>query len=624
MKYRRDIDGLRAVAVVPVVLFHLGVPGFGGGFVGVDVFFVISGFLITTLLVGEQDGFSLGRFYDRRVRRIFPALFAMMAAAAVAVLALSFPGDVKAMGKQILAATLFGANILFYRESGYFDAAAHDKPLLHTWSLSVEEQFYFFFPPLLWALTRVVPRARTAIVAALFAASFALAIWMVRGHATAAFYLPHARAWELFAGSLLALRPPPKLGRVAATAASIVGLGGILASVFLFTEQTPFPGLLAAPSVFGTALLLWAGAGDAGGLVQRAFSAGPVVWIGKLSYSLYLWHWPLIVLLRGWLLRDLGPVEWVGVALASLALAAASYRFVEHPIRARRPPIRRSLGLAFGVLVAFVGLGALLFKTSGFHRAEDADVPRGRDDYLPGVCLLEIPQRFDAWKPEKCTFPGPSDGAPVVVLWGDSYAGHYAPGLRALQAEVPFELVQLTKDACSPLPLASDLTAECRGFVDGALAFIAAERPRVVVLSARWNQYFDAARVRREVSDVLARIEQSGARVLLVGESPVYAATGPQIRARLLSRGLPAETFRPKNGFYMDAPLRDAATEAGASFFSPKEALCDGPTCRIVVDGTPIHWDPGHLSTAGSELLARAMRPLLESLTRAAPTDRPE
>ncbi|MFO0615042.1 MAG: acyltransferase family protein [Polyangiaceae bacterium] len=624
MRYRRDVDGLRAVAVVPVVLFHLGIPGFGGGFVGVDVFFVISGFLITSLLVGAQERFSLARFYDRRIRRIFPALFTVMAAAAIGVLVLSFPGDVKAMGKQILAATLFCANLLFYRESGYFDAAAHDKPLLHTWSLSVEEQFYLFFPPLLWVLTRVVPRARTAIVAALFAASFGAAIWLVKDHPAAAFYLPHARAWELFAGSLLALHPLPNLGRTAGTIASILGLAGILASVFLFGEQTPFPGLLAAPSVFGTALLLSAGANDEGGPIQRVLATAPLVAIGKLSYSLYLWHWPVIVLLRGWLLRELGPVEWAAVIAASLVLSIASYRLVEQPARARRPAAFRSLAAGLVVIGAFVGLGGWLYKTSGLRASKDADVPRGPEDYLNGVCLLETRQRFDAWKPDHCTFPAPSSNAPKVVLWGDSYAGHYAPGLRLLQADVPFELVQVTKDGCPPLPAATDLTDTCRGFVDGALAYIASERPRLVVVAARWNKFFDRERIRREAGDMLTRVAASGARVLLVGESPVYAATGPQIRARLLSRGLPADTFRPKNAFLMDEPLRAAAAEQGATFFSPREALCDGLACRISVDATPIHWDAGHLSTAGSELLARAMRPLVESLTRGAPADRPE
>ena len=257
--HRPEIDGLRAVAVVPVVLFHARVPGFSGGFVGVDVFFVISGFLITAILAADiaAGRFSLAGFYERRVRRIFPALFVMLAASTLAALALLLPFELAAFGRSLAAAALFVSNVFFGRETGYFVAAAETKPLLHTWSLAIEEQFYIAFPLCLWALSRLAPRAVLVALLVALAGSLAISIATTHPQSDTAFFRTPARVWELLAGAALALAPRRRpLPRAAAEALAAGGLGLIAVAVFGFDARTPVPGSAAVQPVAGTVLVL--------------------------------------------------------------------------------------------------------------------------------------------------------------------------------------------------------------------------------------------------------------------------------------------------------------------------------------------------------------------------------
>jgi peptidoglycan/LPS O-acetylase OafA/YrhL len=297
LQYRADIDGLRAIAVGSVVLFHAGVPGFAGGFVGVDIFFVISGFLITKIIRDslQEDRFSLADFYDRRIRRIFPALFAVYLVTYVLGLILLMPGDLKALAKSLLSSAAFGANFHFYGNVGYFDAPAITKPLLHTWSLSVEEQFYVLWPLAMIALARFVKlRYWLPILLCSLVLSLAYAEWEVwRDNASAAFYMPHARAWELITGALLAIALPRlAFGRRLCEAMVALGLVLIAASIALLSEDRDFPGLNAVFPCLGAALIIAAGARGPTA-VSRLLSNKPMVFLGLISYSLYLWHWPL-------------------------------------------------------------------------------------------------------------------------------------------------------------------------------------------------------------------------------------------------------------------------------------------------------------------------------------------
>ncbi|MEZ5665623.1 MAG: acyltransferase family protein [Burkholderiaceae bacterium] len=373
LAYRREIDGLRTVAVLPVVLFHAGVPGFGGGFVGVDVFFVISGYLITQILLNDigSQSLSLARFYARRARRILPALFLVMAACLPAAWLILLPTDLADFGASVLATALFGSNLLFALRDGYFDSAAELNPMLHTWSLSVEEQFYLFFPALLWWLSRGSLRHwRTAAIATLALGSLLLASVQAAQASTAVFFLPHARAWELAIGSLIALYagrglrldPHPRWRSVLA----FLGLLAILGSVVFYDEQTPFPGLFALAPTLGAALvILYASPRDP---VGRLLGTRPAVGIGLISYSLYLWHQPVFAFYRHVELEPSGGLAWALLIAGCVGLAFLSWRFVETPARhgARHLSIRRVLVLALAGSAVFTLAGWVLYAGAGF------------------------------------------------------------------------------------------------------------------------------------------------------------------------------------------------------------------------------------------------------------------
>jgi len=316
MKYRPDVDGLRALAVIPVVFYHAKLPGFNGGFIGVDIFFVISGYLISRI-IGDQiatRSFSILRFYERRIRRIFPALFFVLMPCAVASTLLFVPREYRDFSQSLIAATIFAANILFWKESGYFNAPAEQKPLLHTWSLSVEEQFYLVFPWLLILLWRLKRPFDLHLLVPLLLGSLFLSIWGVEYAPEAAFYFVHMRAWELLLGASLGLRlvTLPSSNSVR-NVASIAGLLMILTAVHLYSPSIPFPGAYALLPCMGAALIIWSGeSGDAktdSSWIKNILSTSPFVTIGLVSYSLYLWHWPILVFAKSYLLRNPSALE---------------------------------------------------------------------------------------------------------------------------------------------------------------------------------------------------------------------------------------------------------------------------------------------------------------------------
>src|SRR5271170_3095038 len=306
-RYRPEIDGLRALAILPVLLFHYRVSPFRGGFVGVDVFFVISGYLITQLIEAErrEGRFSIARFYERRVRRIFPALFVMLTAATIAAAFILFPVDLVRYANSLLATAGFAANFEFWREAGYFDVAAAEKPLLHLWSIAVEEQFYLVFP----ALLLLFQSRRVAITLAIFVLSFAFAVWGVIHAPSAAFYLLPGRAWELMLGALLALHAVPFIERRwIREALAVTGIALIAIAVFGYSKDTPFPGAAALLPCLGAALVIYS---SVPGITSASavLSLPPLVFVGRISYSLYLWHWPLYVFARYFSFRDPPPGE---------------------------------------------------------------------------------------------------------------------------------------------------------------------------------------------------------------------------------------------------------------------------------------------------------------------------
>src|SRR5215475_14441332 len=363
-KYRSDIDGLRAIAVISVVLYHAGVRGFGGGYVGVDIFFVISGYLITKYVNQriEAGRFSIVEFYERRVRRIMPALFFLLIVASVLAYYTLLPTDLYNFAKSQIATTLFVPNVFFFRQSGYFDASAKLKPLLHMWSLGVEEQFYIFLPLTMVFVARWGRRGTLATLYGAMVASFALSVFAVMVQPAAAFYLVPFRAWELLLGSLLGVSAFPLI-RDRALCHGLAALGVVLTLLpcFLYSRDTPFPGLAALVPCVGAALVIYANEAEptpAG----RLLSWRPFVGVGLISYSLYLWHWPMLVFGEDYLGRPLNRAETTIAVLLSLLAAAASWKFIEQPFRRRvvggtRPALFSSMGAVAAAVVIAGTLG---------------------------------------------------------------------------------------------------------------------------------------------------------------------------------------------------------------------------------------------------------------------------
>ena len=468
MDARPEIDGLRAIAVVPVILFHAGLTFVPGGFVGVDVFFVISGFLITGLLLHDLDAgrYSIARFYERRARRILPALFVVVAVTLPLAFMVMLPGQFRELSESVVTVVLFLSNLYFLSQIDYFAPDAELQPLLHTWSLAVEGQFYLVFPPLLVWLWRK-GRSRTIwVLAAVALASLALADWAGRENPARGFYFTGTRVWELLAGSLAAIVQHGRAAR-GSDPAAVAGLAMIVAAMVLFDAGTPVPGLAALLPVAGTvAVLCFATAGTRTALV---LSLPPIVAVGLVSYSAYLWHHPLFALARLYHVAE--PPLWVmlGLSVLSLALAVATWRLVEQPFRRRGGPVlprRRQVFAASAVAtLALAGIGLAGQRTNGFEplwRWVYPDAAR-ITDVIAAAQTTALPQddgacRFNVEVPDAAIFRRVADCAdrhgPGVAVLGDSHAVDLF-GIVAGRNDRPF-VVGFTRPACRPASVDRD------------------------------------------------------------------------------------------------------------------------------------------------------------------------
>ena len=426
--YRPDIDGLRAIAVAAVIAFHFELPGFPGGFVGVDIFFVISGYLITRLLTAEGGGLSLLEFYGRRIRRIVPAMLVMICFSLIAGWFLLLPGDYAGLGRSAAYSTVGLGNYYFFWNTGYFDREATLLPLLHLWSLGVEEQFYLAWPILLLFANRLARGRRLPIVALISGIaliSFSVALHLVAVDPKQAFYVPFSRAWELALGGLLVFAPP--IGRrVTSEAFGLLGLCLFAAGAVWLSPSQPFPGLSALVPVTGAVLLIWPRSQST---VSALLASAPLRSTGKISYSLYLWHWPILVFFRHYAGTAMPTAVESTVLIAAAWLAAyLSWRFVEEPVRRLRAPPVRAL-LAGATAAAMICLsGNAIFQAGGFTTriSKEVEAMRSLDAMWDWPCpqMVNIHELGTTF----CAFGAPWDKAKHhAVLWGDSHAEHLAP-----------------------------------------------------------------------------------------------------------------------------------------------------------------------------------------------------
>ncbi|MEP2830250.1 acyltransferase family protein [Parvibaculum sp.] len=616
MQYRPDVDGIRAVAVVPVVMFHAGIWPFTGGFVGVDVFFVISGYLITSILVGDiQAGnFSIARFYERRIRRIFPALFLMLGLSFIAGWFILLPSYFEDFSEGVFATALFLSNFQFWRESGYFDSAADLKPLLHTWSLAVEEQFYIFFPLLLALFYRHRLSILKAALLVVTVISFALSVYFVRSAPEAAFYLTPMRVWELMAGCLLAVGMVPRFtsNRVAEVSAA-VGIALIAIAVFGFTPATPFPGVAALLPVVGTMLLIHSGESSVT-TIGRILSTPVLVGIGLISYSLYLFHWPVFVFYRH--LVDGGDGELgmrILLIFLSVALAWASWRYVERPFRRRAPTSTKRRVFAVGgvVAVTFLAVGGVGNAMKGWPERYDF-----RFDPAPVMKAGEREIR-KVMEGVRCRVPGEGSTAnahrhcdemplrhPAVALIGDSHASHIYPGLIAEFPDVDFRLYGA--GGCRVLRNVNTRESKPDCAIVGPFFYdtvLPGQKFDGVILSGRWEM----ADV-EPLAESIEYISRYADDVVVLGPVPRYKVNLPEALA--IWKGEYSRKFFDLNEDATVAGIDDALAArlagSGATYISLYRGLCRDRKCRLFGEGgkSPLQWDKAHLTVAGSHFVA--------------------
>lgn len=634
MQYRREIDGLRAVAVIPVVLFHAGFGAVSGGFVGVDIFFVISGFLITGILISEMESgdFSLSRFYERRARRILPALFFVMLCCIPFAWAWMHVTQLNEFFQSLMAVTLFGSNILFWYQEGYFEAASELKPLLHTWSLAVEEQYYLLFPLALMGLWKFGRKPLFWAIVAATSASLLLSQWGSTQFASANFYLAPTRAWELLAGSLCAFVGVPPFKRWHNIPA-ITGFVLILFSIFWFDDKTAFPSVWALLPVGGTALILLYG--TAGSWVARLLGAAPLVGIGLISYSVYLWHQPLFAFAR--IRSILEPADWLMavLAVATFGIGYLSWRFIEQPFRRPGDGIlrtRRSVFIASGaVAAALLGIGAYGYVTYGLRNFARPTVYATTEDsrMQPNYGLDKMCDGNTGSSP-KCA----TSATPEALLWGDSYAMHLAAGLMA--SEPQLGLRQITRSSCPPiLGLALNdidnpdrLAIECMQHNEAALAWLKANRSvKYVILSSPFvilqKDMLTAQRqriaadpdglrnlplVRKKLLETIAAIRRTGRRVVLVSPTPGNRTDVGQCLIRSLHFGEAEDMcdFTRYPGLENEARFRLMEAVAGdVAVIDLAKMICPGGKCDTIQQGKIIYRDDGHLTVEGSAYLGR-------------------
>ena len=620
---RLDIDGLRALAVGAVLAFHAFPYWFPGGYAGVDVFFLISGFVITRSHIGsvENGTFDWVDFYRRRIRRIFPALFLVLLASAIAGWVLLWPVDLVRLGTNIVAAALFVPNLLLWSEAGYFDVTSHTKPLLHLWSLGIEEQFYLLWPVMLLLLGR----AKWLIFAllALSVVSFVYSAYTVDTAPTAAFYSPLSRMWELGAGCILAIwahrrADAPVFSAQSRNAMSMSGVALVVITFVTLESNSPFPGWRATLPVLGTALVI---AGEDASVNRAILSNRSVVYIGLISYPLYLWHWPLLTFSRI-VHGELSVMTHVSLLSAAFVLAAATYNFIERPIsKVRNIRVVSRTAIAS---MGFVGLAGLFFWSVGgalFRFPAEIQPIIAHKNYefkkdarFPACWLADD---VDFNKIAKECYPSSDRTKQSVLIWGDSHAARLYPGMRVV-LDSGVDVAQFTRNSCPPV--LDVVRGSCTRGNRAILDQLRVVPPAIVVLFGAWERYGDDwspdSYLGGKLASTIDQLRRAGvAKIILVGPAPYFHPGLPELvfhqwkedsrvgalPGRLIE-GVSTKTPR------IDMDLSRIARSQAVQYASIYNFLCNSEGCLTHISRTDlVTWDYGHLTTSGATMVVRGM-----------------
>lgn len=629
IRYRADIDGLRAVAVCTVLLFHAGLGLLPGGFIGVDVFFVISGYLITSIILAELERgqFSILGFYERRIRRISPALTVVIAASIAIGWFVLTPYDYMHFGRSVIATAAFYSNFYFDSQSGYFAPASETQPLLHTWSLGVEEQFYLLVPGflLLLALPRI-RHFRTPAFLGIMALSFAMSVYGVEEDRSSAFYLLPSRAFELMIGMALALGlVPPIRTRGLRQVAGVGGLAMILMAACFYSAETPFPGFAALLPCLGAALLIHSGYTE-DTATYRLLAIKPMVFVGKVSYSLYLWHWPLLAYAAYEFGESLQPYHRLGLLGLAFGLSVVTYFWVEQPARRGRVfPTRLSVYAAgTASLLCCLTFTGITDVTRGLPQRlsqEAAEFVRGlpgkyatRSECLPnspdGTCLIGN---------------GDASARPSFALWGDSHARVLSKALANQAHALDLAGYAVVASGCPPVLVPSRLkdrwSKKCARSARQLLHIIDSD-PHVqnIILASRWGVHSRKLpdEFRQAVLQTVDRVRGPGRTVTIIGPVPELPFHLPKSMTKALMKGETRDFSVP----FADFEEQQAATLKTLAELDrlprvrvlyPHLILCDAERCRTVGDGQPLYVDGDHLSPRGAAALAGLLKEALAS-----------
>ena len=618
--YRPDVDGLRAIAVLVVVLYHaeFRCPG---GYVGVDIFFVISGFLITSLIWKDLENgkFTFANFWERRARRIVPPLIVITLVTLIAGYFLLLPFDFESLGRAAASQAVFGANVHYWLDSGYFAGTAKEKPLLHTWSLAVEEQFYLITPFLLYGIFRLKFTRRSAVLSflgILFAISLAISVYQTAYAPSIAFYLLPSRAWELSLGAILAFLPVTTVRRSFRELIAIAGLLLILFSVFYYTEATPFPGLAALVPCVGAALLIWIN--NSKTYIGSLLSYRPVVFIGLISYSLYLWHWGFFAFAR---YMNLTPsagtsYKWrlVLVGLGFL-FALLSYKYVETPFRKRKIVASRKAIFVFAgfSLIAVFVCGLAVIQFQGFpqrfssEKVNFACAPSDRD-FTNELTVDDV-------QSERLALIGVPEVPPTILVWGDSHAMAVMPAFDLFLKEKGLSGRAATHSATAPilgwyLPNPNGLDKNSLVFNDAVFSYINKHHISNVVLAAHWHPYIKKEGFQPALLNTIRQINATGARVWIMLDVPYPSFDVPKALTFFnYSDNYLQSLFVHQNKF---SPSFISEMRAnGVQFLDPEPLFRDSKSNYLIqINNIALYHDGDHLTSTGAKMM---LLPLLKN-----------
>ncbi|MDP2596924.1 acyltransferase family protein [Alteromonas stellipolaris] len=612
LSYRPDIDGLRAFAVSAVVLFHCGFYGLSGGFIGVDIFFVISGYLITSLLVRDltKGNFSLTAFYAKRIRRLYPALVFTLLITLFGGYFIFMPDEFKELGQSAVSVVTYLSNIFFWLKSDYFDGPSELKPLLHTWSLAVEEQFYIIFPLIMILVFKLHKQFRNLALFTLLLLSLIACTLYVRIDNSATFFFMPFRIWEFLTGALCTLAVRLVVKNTTREIITFIGLLLIALSVVLIDESMLFPGVSATPVCLGTALVIAFNNSET--YISRFLAAKPIVFVGKISYSTYLIHWPLVVFYTYYIIREINLVEKLTLVFLSFLFGYIIYSTVENRFRKGKITPKESKStfmytVVFSVFVACIG-GFIHIQDGFKQRFAVAKIANADTSTLQpnlGKCFLSTNENFEKWSGNSCFIGAKKESKSNTLLWGDSHANHLVYGIYNQKETIKSNILLFANAGCpSIFDAQPNNRPNCAQNNSNVIKIIETHDINHVILSSNW-QYAVAQGVKLDkLVDTIKTLKESNVKVSLINQLPIYPINNPEYLILRLSNGKPFDEdwhLKPSKGQRTTEKVSKIVKTSNIPTINSMATFCKHGKCKIIDKGNLMVKDAGHLSRSGSD-----------------------